>query len=197
MASRSKALRTSKLTRPERNTFGRDDSPRPQLESPAGDKPMDVEQAIKMYRDEIWERFAADNMSAALESMRYEFERRGLVVSAMDWEFVPEGVIWMNIYRKGSAENEGPEVCVTLMLADSYLEEGETEGPYRGVDIVIEVKATRQHESAQLLRTYATGGQPAWTTDHEEIVRRIHSIDPEHIANVLAPALERRGEPEV
>lgn len=157
---------------------------------------MDVDQAIKIYRDEIWERFAAAEMSAALEFMRYEFERRGFAVSAIDWEFVPEGAIWMDIYRKDGSEKEVPAGCVTLLLADSYLEEGETEGPYRGVDILIEVKATGQHESAQLLRTYATGGQPAWTMDHEEIVRRIHSIDPEYIANVLATALERRGEAE-
>lgn len=154
---------------------------------------MDIEQAINIYHDEIWARFAASDICVMLDCIRSELASRGIDASDIDFERTPEGTIWIDAHRRGDTRAKRPEVRIQLTLADSLDREGETEGPYKGVDILLEVSALGEHGDRRLLTTYATGPEPVWTTDRAEISRRCTSFRDSEIAELVQKELERNA----
>ena len=87
---------------------------------------MNVEEAIRIYWDEIWEPHAAGLMVARLSCLRENLERRGFEVSDWDSERDPEGSVTISVYPAGRRTDDGPHVVVTLILADSFEDQAHT-----------------------------------------------------------------------
>ena len=98
----------------------------------------------------------------------------------------------MDVYTKeGPSQHESPYVEIILTLADALERQGDTEGPYPGADLLLEVFTVKRPER-ELAKTYTAYGHPLgeWTTDPDELVRRMDALPFEEVMDFVERQVE-------
>ena len=158
--------------------------------------PMDIDKAIQTYFELLYEN-PGNTVGGWLERLGEHLEKKGHPVSEVDFEDDPEGSWSLSVYiEEGPNRYNKPYVEVAFTLADALERQGETDGPYPGVDLLLEIFAVKDHHR-ELIRTYTAHGRPLaeWTTDPEKLIRRIDVMPFEEVIDFVESQIEtlRKG----